>query len=158
MNDIFNKQSSFIVAIAALFIILSITFIYVYVSILKQSDNAEQTDILNRKIIELDICGWNLLHVIFYFSVCYILNIRTLVGYILIFSTGIIWYFLEQTIFTKYNKNMATPKNNNEDTNNTKDYVYASISYPRRDDIIYNSLGILLHFFIINNCYFKLNN
>jgi len=128
-----------IISYKSLFLILSIFFIYIYVSILKNFYKAEQDDILNIKLLQLDICGWNLLHVVFYFLICYIFDIKTLIGYIFIFSTGIVWFFLEKSLFFKYNKDFI-------ENNNNKNYVYSSISYPRKDDIIFNFLGILLYF------------
>ena len=151
-GSIKNKQfSNFSIDIKYIVVILSIAGIYTYVSILKSfyKSEAEEKDILNKKLLELDICGWNLLHVLFYFSICYIFNIKTIIGYIFIFSIGIAWFFLEKELFSKYNKHFI------ENNDNNKNYVYSSISYPRYDDIIFNSLGILLHF-LITKCYFKL--
>ena len=123
--------------IGLLFILLSIFFIYVYVSILKNS-NKEDSDILNVKIVDLPICGWNLLHVLFYFSLCFIFQLKTISGHFFIFSLGIAWFFLEKRLFSKYNKNFMEK--------NKKNYVYSSISHPRYDDILFNFLGVLLHF------------
>jgi len=68
-----------------LIVIISVFVIYTYVSIIKKlyKDTAEQHDILNKKLI-FEICGWNILHIVFYFAICYIFNIQTLFGYILI--------------------------------------------------------------------------
>ena len=109
---------------------------------------AEEKDILNKKLLEIYVCGWNLLHVIFFFSICYIFNIKTIFGYIFIFSIGIVWFFLEQIMFLNYNKPHFI-----ENNNKNKNYVYSSISHPRHDDIIFNCLGILLYFLIKNGCF-----
>jgi len=93
------------------------------------------------KIANIPICGWNILHVLFNFLICYIFNIKTIFGHIFVFSLGIGWFFLEKILFSKYNKHFIEK--------NKKKYVYSSISYPRHDDILFNSLGILLHFLYI---------
>jgi len=129
-----------------IFILLSICFVYCYVSILKLSHKAEKDDLLNIKLLELDICGWNLLHIIFYFSICYIFNITTIIGYTFVFLIGIVWFFLEKYLFSNYNKNFI-------ENNNKKNYVYSSISHPRYDDFIFNFLGILFHFISQNYCF-----
>ena len=112
-------------------------FIYVYVSWLKKI--GEEHDILNRTLLELDVCGWNLLHVIFYFMLCYILRVKSLLGYVVVFLVGIFWYFVEQVIFLHY----RVPIGDNRHPN--PNYVYHSISYPRVDDFVYNVIGILLY-------------
>ena len=123
-----------------IFIILSIISIYIYVSIMKSTRNAEHKDILNIKLLELDVCGWNLLHICFNFLICCIFNINTIIGYSFVFLSGILWFSFEKVLFLKYNKNFSE---NNDDN---KKYVYSSISYPRHDDIIYNFIGIIIHF------------
>jgi hypothetical protein len=119
-----------------LFIILCFFIGYIYISILK-NNNMEDKDFLNIKILELDICGWNLLHVIFNFLVCYFFNVKTIFGFVIIFLLGILWFFFEKELFQKYNKDYIEKEN--------KDTVYSSISYPRHDDIIYNLLGIITY-------------
>jgi hypothetical protein len=91
---------------------------------LKNTKN-EDSDILNFKIVDLPICGWNLLHVAF-FSLCYVFHIKTIIGHIFIFSIGIGWFFLEKELFSKYNKNFVEKSK--------KGHVYSSISHPRYDD------------------------
>ncbi len=65
-------------------------------------------------------------------------------GYSYIFIIGILWFFIEKELFSHYNKNFI-------EKNNHKKYVYSSISHPRIDDLIFNYLGILLHFCFITN-------
>ena len=121
-----------------LFLILfTILIIYIYVSILKDY-KLEQHDPLNHKLLELDICGWNLFHVFAYFMVCVLFDIRTIFGYMCVFLAGVIWYFFEKRMFMKYKKPiLSNPQ--------SKDKVYASISEPRPDDLVYNVFGILIH-------------
>jgi hypothetical protein len=102
-----------------------------------KDNNKEDQDILNIKIIELDICAWNLLHVLFYFLICKLFNVKTIQEYVSVFLLGIAWFFFERKMFSNYNKNIPTEK---------KDYVYASISYPRYDDILFNLFGIVLYY------------
>lgn len=130
-----------------IFVILSFICIYVYVSILKESGHAENKDILNIKIFEFDVCGWNLLHILFNFSICYIFNIQTITGYAFIFLGGVVWFFFEKSLFFKYN---SETKQNSEIKNDK--YVYSSISHPRPDDIIYNCTGLILHYIAYNKC------
>ena len=120
------------------FIGLTIFIIYSYVSILKEY-NLEHMDPLNKKIIELEICGWNLLHVLVYFILCLILNVRTIFGYMGVFLTGIVWYFLERRLFMKYSKNRTNK--------GSEDTVYDSISEPRPDDLVYNFIGIMIYMY-----------
>lgn len=127
-----------------IFVIISFIFVYFYVSILKKN-NLENQDPLNLKLFELSICGWNLLHVVFFFFICYFFNIKTILGYVFIFLIGIIWYFFEIKLFFEYNKNHIHIENNKT--------VYSSISYPRYDDLLFNLFGIILHMLI--KCYFK---
>lgn len=127
-----------------IFVIISFIFVYFYVSILKKN-NLENQDPLNLKLFELSICGWNLLHVVFFFFICYFFNIKTILGYVFIFLIGIIWYFFEIKLFFEYNKNHKHIENNKT--------VYSSISYPRYDDLLFNLFGIILHMLI--KCYFK---
>jgi len=47
----------------------------VYITYYKLTD--ENADILNKKLITLKICGWNILHIIFYFILCIIFNVKT---------------------------------------------------------------------------------
>ena len=119
-----------------LFIIFCFLIGYIYIYIL-ENNNMQDKDVLNKKIIELDICGWNLLHVIFNFLVCYFFNVKTFFGFIIIFLLGVIWFFFEKELFSRYNKNFIEKEN--------KDTVYSSISYPRHDDIIYNLFGIITY-------------
>jgi len=87
----------------------------------------------------LKICGWNILHVVFYFILCYLFNVRSYKGYLLIISIGFIWYVAEIYLFMNYNKHY-TDKEIHDDS-----YVYSSISHPRYDDIIFNIFGIMLY-------------
>lgn len=138
-------------------LILPLFFIYWYVSYMKEESrriqkNPEEHDPLNLKLIQLDICGWNILHVIFYFFLCYFLNIKSFNGYMCVFLVGVLWYFIEIRLFSTYNHDFK------EDTNpNT---VYSSISYPRVDDLLFNFVGIIIH--MLTRChsvnfYFKNN-
>ena len=126
-----------------LLVVITVLFIYWYVTYMKEASkrmlkNAEEVDPLNFKLLELDICGWNILHIIFFFFLCYLLKIKTVFGYICIFLVGVLWYFLEIRLFSIYNHTFK--EDNNPDT------VYSSISYPRADDLIFNFLGIIIHF------------
>ena len=124
------------------FIFFTVFIIYSYVSILKEY-NLEDQDPLNKKIIELEVCGWNLLHVFVYFMLCLILNVRTIFGYMGVFLTGIVWYFLERMLFMKYSKNHTN--------NGSEDTVYDSISDPRPDDLVYNFIGIMIRMYRYSN-------
>jgi len=123
-----------------IFIIISIIFIFIYVNILELYPYPEETDILNYNILTLHICGWNLLHILFNYMVCYIFNISTIISYFTVFLLGILWFFIEQILFFKFNKKSKLMKPQ------SLNYVYSSIGYPRVDDILYNSIGIFLHF------------
>ena len=66
------------------------------------------------------------------------LKIKKIGGYICVFLGGVLWYFFEIELFSMYNHNFK--EDNNPDT------VYSSISYPRVDDLLYNVIGMVLHF------------
>jgi glycopeptide antibiotics resistance protein len=68
-----------------------------------------------------------------------------MMGYLFIFGIGVVWYFFEIRLFSMYNHDFK------EDTN--PDTVYSSISYPRVDDLLFNFLGMIIHF--LTKCYFK---
>jgi hypothetical protein len=106
----------------------------------KKGYDSEKKDILNKRLFSLNVCGWNLLHILFYFLFCVFLNVKTTREYFLVFLTGVFWFFLEQLVFLQYNKYI------DENVSNDAKYVYASISYPRYDDIIFNLFGILLYY------------
>jgi len=122
------------------FIFISFSFIYLYVSFLKKKGyDSEKKDILNKRLFSLNVCGWNLLHILFYFLFCVFFDIKTTREYLLVFLTGLFWFFLEQLVFLQYNTYI------DQNVSNDAKYVYASISYPRYDDIIFNLFGILLY-------------
>lgn len=121
------------------FVFVSFAFIFLYVSFLKRYKNSEKKDILNKRLFSLNICGWNLLHIIFYFLLCFIFNVKTNTEYFFIFLVGCIWFFLEKLVFIQYNEPV------DENVSNDASYVYASISYPRYDDILFNLFGIILY-------------
>ena len=104
---------------------------------------------MNLKLFQLKICGWNLLHTLFFFFICYFFNIKTILGYVFIFLIGVVWYFFEIKLFFEYNKNYnETDKNDKNDK-----IVYNSISYPRYDDLLFNLFGIILY--ILIKCWLK---
>ena len=138
-----------------LFIFFTILVIYTYVSIL-QEHNLEKYDPFNVTLLQLDICGWNLFHVICYFVVCVFFRVKTLTGYLSVFLAGIGWYFLEQLLFHKYNQ-MDSPNSDGyklgeSNSEESKSGVYDSISMPRVDDLFYNGLGIFLYFLTHAHC------
>ena len=122
-----------------IFVVLSLVAIYCYVSSLKQKKNPEKNDFLNINLMTLKICGWNILHVVFYFILCVLLKVSSYKGYLLVISIGFIWYVAEIYLFINYNKNYT------EDETHDDSYVYSSISHPRYDDIIFNIFGIMLY-------------
>jgi len=121
------------------FIFASFLFVYIYVSVFKQSYKSEKNDILNQRLFSLNFCGWNILHIIFNYLVCVFFKVKSLTEYLLVFAIGIIWFFVEQIVFMRYNKRI------NQNVRNDAKYVYSSISHPRYDDIIFNLIGILLY-------------
>ena len=61
---------------------LSIPLIGLYLNSLTYfypTKNINEIDILNRKIISINICGWNLLHTLLFYYICKAKNVKIIV-------------------------------------------------------------------------------
>lgn len=103
--------------------------------------NINEIDILNKKIISINICGWNSLHTLLFYFICKAKNVKTLEEHLIIFLIGLLWYLIEGKLFNNISNKIKISKCTN--------IVYESINKPRLDDLLFNTFGqiifILLH-------------
>jgi len=124
------------------FIIFSV-FIVLYNNRLKKiyGKNYACKDIMNKTLINiynLKGCIWNIIHIFIYFGLCLLINAKlNICKHLIVFLIGLLWYFL-----APYSNNKNKPKKCNN-------VVYLDTNIPRKDDIIFNSIGQLLYIFII---------
>ena len=96
----------------------------------------EKKDILNKKLI-FNICIWNILHIVFYLTLCLILDARfDLFKHIFIFCIGLLWYLTEKKILQKINNNNVLKSHNN---------CYNNIFEPHYTDLFFNLIGQILY-------------
>lgn len=125
-------------------IIIGFIFVFYYGRIVKHlypNSNETCIDPLNKVLVK--ICGWNIMHIIFFFMLCHHSNAtNNFQIHLLISLFGIIWY--------KYETNILMHNNLHEDCDD-ENIVYKNLWKPRADDIVFNLLGQILYI-----CYYKL--
>ncbi len=93
-------------------------------------------DGLNKKLI-YDISGWDILHVVFFFSLCFTVGVGfNLYAHFVIFMIGVIWFFNEKYLLSSLNDNITCERN---------DIVYKNIYEPKISDLLFNTFGQLLY-------------
>ncbi len=118
-----------------IFLILSFLILYLYLTYISYY-KLEKKDILNKKII-FNICIWNILHIIFYLILCFILNAKfDIFKHIFIFCIGLLWYLTEKKILKKINNNIILKSHNN---------CYTNIFEPHYTDLFFNLMGQILY-------------
>ena len=124
-----------------LMLIVSFVFIFCYGRLIQYAyPNKNETCIDPMNKILVKVCGWNILHVIFFYAICNNLNVQNnLKNHILIFMFGIVWYNIETFVLLK------TKNDPGEICTNQNDLVYDNLWKPHVDDIIFNILGQLLY-------------
>jgi hypothetical protein len=120
--------------------------IYIYVLVIQYNhpNDADHTDILNKSLLTINVCGWNLLHVLFFYVVCYTFQVNTILDHIIVFFVGVVWFIFEKIMFYYNNKHINININTNNIDNNASD-VYHPISNSRVDDFIFNAFGQILY-------------
>ena len=125
------------------FIVFSI-FIRIYNNKLKQNygNNYACKDKLNKTLISfcnLKGCCWNIIHIFIYFGLCLLINAKlNTFKHIFVFLIGLLWFFL-----SPYSNKLNKPLKCN-------DTVYYDTNIPRKDDIIFNSIGQVLYIGLYN--------
>lgn len=118
-----------------IFLILSFMILYLYLMYISYY-KLEKKDILNKKII-FNICIWNILHIIFYLILCFILNVKfNILKHIFIFCIGLLWYLTEKFFLQKINNNIILKSQNN---------CYNNIFEPHYTDLFFNLIGQILY-------------
>jgi len=105
--------------------IVTLLFIYLY----NQLPDSQQ--LLNKRIVA-NICGWNLLHVVAWWGIAYLLDIKFISDLPKIILLMLVWYALESVVFSFTN----TPTVENQEI------VYQNPYLPRPDDFIFNFAGV----------------
>ena len=108
--------------------------------LLSQTNSKECIDILNKPLLTLQICLWNISHIIVFIVYCIILRPKTIYDHLNIMLLGVIWYLIQS-----WSRN-----DTRGDTTKCPDVVYKNILYPRLDDFIYNTIGQLIYISITN--------
>lgn len=125
--------------------ITSFVTLYLYLMYISHY-KLENKDIFNQKII-LNLCIWNILHIVFYFILCLIINAKlNIFKHFIIFSIGLVWYLTEKKILYKLN-NKSILRNNNDEK------CYNNIYEPYYTDLIYNIIGQVIYIILF---YFKI--
>jgi len=118
---------------------LSIPLIGLYLNSLTYfypTKNINEIDILNRKIISINICGWNLLHTLLFYYICKAKNVKIIEEHFLIFLIGLLWFLIEGKLFNNISHKIKI---------STSTYiVYESINKPRIDDLLFNTFGQII--------------
>jgi len=118
-----------------IFLMVSFIILYLYLMYISYY-KLEKKDILNKKII-FNICIWNILHIVFYFILCLILNARFNISkHIFIFCIGLLWYLTEKKFLQKINNNNVLKSHN---------ICYSNIFEPHYTDLIFNLMGQILY-------------
>ena len=125
--------------------ITSFVTLYLYLMYISHY-KLENKDIFNQKII-LKLCIWNILHIVFYFILCLIINAKLdIIKHFIIFSIGLVWYLTEKKILYKLNNKSILSNNNDEK-------CYNNIYEPYYTDLIYNIIGQVIYIILF---YFKI--
>ena len=122
--------------------------IYIYLYFIKHhySGITSCKDILNARLVQnIDLCGWDILHVLFFYSLCLVLNTKyDIFRHILIFIIGLFWFLFEKYFLDSLNDNIQC---------NDPNYIYKNIYEPKIMDIFFNLFGQLLY--IITQIYLR---
>ena len=120
--------------------------IYIYISVIQynHSNNADNMDLLNKTLLTIKVCGWNLLHVFFFYFVCYTFQVNTIIDHIIVFLAGVSWMFIEKLMFYYNNQHIRT-----NNTTHVASIVYHPISNSRVDDLIFNAFGQILYIVVL---------
>ena len=123
--------------------LISLGFVHGYKSFITQTNKrVECDDVMNKRLfsIQFDVCIWNILHIVSFFVLCFLLKPTTVKTYILIFILGVVWFCIERAFSTM-----------TRETKCAHEIVYSNITVPRYDDMVYNGIGILIYALYI--CY-----
>ena len=95
---------------------------------------------MNKCLYKLPICGWNLTHILIFYLLSDIMEnlIKNRIqSHIITFCIGCIWYLIEPIVY--HHK----AKVQNKRTNDLM--VYDNVYVPRLDDLIFNTIGQIIH-------------
>ena len=125
-------------------IILSVYGIYVYLTILTYlyGNAINEMDILNYNIFGISL--WEILHILFFYKLCYITQANTPTIHIIIFVIGISWYISEPYILKNINKTAYICSN----------CAYISVFRPKLSDLLFSGIGQII--FIIQKSHRKI--
>ena len=122
-----------------LFLIVLLVFVRIYGSLQNHCSDEWNKTLLK---IELRLCFWNAMHVLFFFGICVFLQPKSIVEHLIIFVIGVVWFTM-QVIATKRLGGEVFLKDNQQ----CNDSSYSDILWPKLDDFIYNSLGQVIFLF-----------
>lgn len=126
-----------------IFMIISFVILYLYLMYISYY-KLENNDILNKKIL-FNLCIWNILHIVFYFILCLIINAKlNIFKHFIIFSIGLVWYLIEKKILYKFNNKYNILNTNNDEK------CYNNIYEPYYTDLIYNIIGQVIYIILIS--------
>ena len=92
----------------------------------------ECNDVLNKTVLNLKFCWWNISHIIIFFIYCLILKPETLGDHTFIFFIGVVWFAI-QYIFRKDDMSESCSECK-------KDICYENMLVPKFDDFCFNTL------------------
>ena len=121
-----------------LFIPTSI-FVYIY-------NKIEPEKQLLNKTLFWKVCGWNILHSIAFFSICYYLKINQLEDIKELSIFMFVWYLTEEILFY-LNKKLKIFNIAKELIQCKEKTVYCNPYTPRLDDFVYNYIGIGIYWY-----------
>jgi hypothetical protein len=122
-----------------LFLVVLLVFIRIYGSL-----NNHCSDEWNKTLlkIELRLCFWNAMHVLFFLGICVFLQPKTIVEHLIIFGIGVIWFAMQVIVTKRFGGELFI-----EDNQKCTDSSYSDILWPKLDDFVYNSLGQVIFVF-----------
>lgn len=126
----------FTIKLIIIFFLLFPSIIIVYTI----NRNTVLTNFLNKRII-LNICGWNILHILAHYILCVFIILDNITKFIYIIILDICWYLLE------YISYIIIHKNKNKEAK-SEEQVYENVYKPRLDDFCFNFIGICLYIII----------
>lgn len=122
-----------------LFLIVLLVFVRIYGSLKNHCSDEWNKTLLK---IELRLCFWNAMHVLFFLGICVFLQPKSIVEHLIIFVIGIVWFAM-QVIATERLGGEVFLKDNQQ----CNDSSYSDILWPKLDDFVYNSFGQVIFLF-----------
>ena len=96
----------------------------------------------------MNVCGWNILHTIAFFTLSYFIKLQTIEQLFELIIFMVAWFVFELITYNLVNK-LSLISTGNHKCEEKK--VYCNPYIPRLDDFAFNFLGIILYISIFKN-------